>query len=153
MKKINIYTLLVLTTLTLFAFKNRLLNSEEIIPCQEITLKCLVLGREISGEHIIKNNTEYQKLILERSPHSNCGNYQLPVIDFNQYTLIGYVSSVAGCDFPEVTHEIKKTNNNYSVHINITQIGLCERNNPIEFWCLIPKISDNSLVEFKINKN
>lgn len=145
--------LLIAVAITLFAFKDRLLDNEEIIPCEEIKLKCLVLGREISGEHIVKNDTEYQKLILERSPHSSCGNYQLPAIDFNQYTLIGYISSIAGCNFPELTHEIKKTNNNYFVNINITQIGLCERNNPITFWCLIPKINDSSLVEFEINKN
>jgi hypothetical protein len=152
-KKTTLKLFVFSTVIMLFSFNHRLIQEEEIIPCQEITLKCLVLGREISGEHIIKNDIEYQNLINEKSNHSDCGNYQLSTIDFNQNTLIGYVSSIAGCNAPEIAHEILKTGNNYSINITINQMGLCERNNPVLFWCLIPKMVDSSSVIFKINKH
>ncbi|PKP44945.1 MAG: hypothetical protein CVT95_09965 [Bacteroidetes bacterium HGW-Bacteroidetes-12] len=132
----------------LFSFNNKK-QEENIIPCEEITLRCMLPGK-IGIEHIIRNNTDYQKLIQHKNPYSDCGNYQLPVIDFNNYTLIGYVGGVAGCDFPKVTHKVTKINNNYVVNVEIQQIGLCERNNSITIWCLIPKVEENASVKFNI---
>jgi len=126
---------------------------KETIHYEEITLGCLILGRDIRGEHIINNNIDYQKLLIARNLYSpDCSAYELPAIDFTKNTLIGYVSSVGGCQLPEVTKQITKINNDYSVNINIVQQGLCKRNNPIVFWGLIPKIDDNATVQFTIVK-
>lgn len=150
MEKISINSVLVILFIVLFAFKPIRNDNEEIISCEEINLGCMVLGRETQGEHVIKNNTEYQKLIQQKSPHSDCSNYQLPSIDFNDYTLIGYVSGIAGCDFPKVNHNVIKTNNNYLINIEIQQIGQCKRNNIIKIWCLIPKVEESASVKFNV---
>ena len=67
----------------------------ETIPCETPEpIGCNILGSKLEGEHVIRNNAEYQVLIEERSPHPNCVTYQLPPIDFTEHTLIGYISSV-----------------------------------------------------------
>lgn len=133
----------------LFSFKSKK-QEEEIIPCEEITLGCMILGRGTQGEHVIRNNTDYQKLIQQKSPHSDCSNYQLPAIDFYDYTLIGYVGGVAGCGEPKILHQVVKMNTNYVVNIEIQQIGFCKRMNSITIWCLIPKVGDNAAVKFNV---
>lgn len=135
--------------LLLFVFFNSLNAKveEEIINFKEITFDCLTLGRYSIGEHIVKNNIEYQKLFFY------CTKNQLPIIDFTKYTLIGYVSSVSGCQLPKVTKEINKINKTYQVDINIVKQGSCKKNNPIIFWGLIPKIDDNDDIQFTILNN
>ena len=55
----------------------------ETIPCETPEpIGCNILGSKLEGEHVIRNNAEYQVLIEERSPHPNCVTYQLPPIDF-----------------------------------------------------------------------
>lgn len=126
---------------------------KKIIDYEEITLGCLILGRDISGEHVINNNVDYQNLLLIASaPISDCANYELPTIDFTKYTLIGYISSVGGCQSPEVTKQITNIDNDCIVDVNIVQQGLCKRGNAIVFWGLIPKIDDNATVQFTIVK-
>jgi len=123
----------------------------ETIPCETPEpIGCNILGSKLEGEHVIRNNAEYQVLIEERSPHPNCVTYQLPPIDFTEHTLIGYISSVGGCDFPTVTHQINKLNENYEVKIHLTQNGLCERNNSFDIWCLVPRIPTQTRVNFEI---
>jgi len=123
----------------------------ETIPCETPEpIGCNILGSKLEGEHVIRNNAEYQVLIEERSPHPNCVTYQLPPIDFTEHTLKSYISSIAGCDFPSVTHQNNKLNENYEVNIQITRHGMCERNNPIQLWCLIPRIPAHAQVNFEI---
>lgn len=150
MKKIlQLSFLTIFFTTSMFAEKQGSLQGITI-NCEEIDIGCLILGRETTGEHIVKNNTEYQELIQFRSPHSNCDNYQLPVVDFNKYTLIGYISSIAGCDSPQISHEIRKQNNQYMINITIIQQGVCKRNNPVKVWCLIPKVDESSAIKFNV---
>lgn len=122
----------------------------EKVPCEKIEIGCLVFEKNILGQHVITNNEDYRQILEPRSPHPDCGSYQLPDIDFNQYTLIGYISSVAGCDFPKISYEAIRNNNQYSINIEIIQRGFCMRNNPVKVWCLIPKIDENSDVNFNI---
>ncbi len=151
MEKISINSALVILFIVLFAFKPIRNDNEETVPCKEITLRCMLPGK-IGVEHVIRNNTDYQKLIQYKNPYSDCDNYQLPAIDFNDYTLIGYVSGIAGCDFPKVNHNVIKTNNNYLINVEIQQIGQCKRNNPIKIWCLIPKVEESASVKFNVTK-
>ncbi len=44
---------------------------------------------------------------------SNCDLNELPLINFNKDTLIGYVSSVAGFSMLEVSYEVIGTGNSY----------------------------------------
>jgi hypothetical protein len=138
-------------TTSIFAQDHDDLLREEI-PCEDIEIGCLILGRDLGGEHIIRNNTEYQKLMDFPSPHHDCGNYQLPLIDFNKYTLLGYVSGTGGCAAPIISHTVRKQNNNRIIDIFITQQGGCKMLNSFTVWCLIPKIDENSNVNFNIIK-
>ena len=150
----NIITFISLFLLPVFLISvNAGLVENEIIDYEEITLGCLILGRDIGGEHVINNNVNYQNLLLiARAPVADCTNYELPAIDFTKHTLIGYISSIAGCQFPKITKQITNIDNNYIVNINIIQQGLCERNNHIVFWGLIPKVDNSANVQFTIVK-
>lgn len=149
MKKLKIIFIILCFTTSILAQKKESSLGEKI-PCKEIDLGCLILGREISGEHIIKNNTEYQELLEFLSPHVDCGNYQLPIIDFNSYTMVGYISSVSGCSSPQFSYKIVKYNSEYTININIVQHGFCKINNLIVLWCLIPKVNNNISSKFNI---
>lgn len=151
-KKINLIQVLFLCTMLVCAQEAQVFTGEKI-PCETPdSMRCKILGRKLEGEHVIRNNAEYQVLIEERSPHPNCVTYQLPPIDFTEHTLIGYISSVGGCGFPTVTHQINKLNGNYVVDITIiTKQGcLLEIIGPIQFWCLVPRIPNHAQVNFEI---
>lgn len=122
-------------------------QSEDVIPCEEIKLLCT---QSKEGEYVIKNDSEYQNLLKIRSSHPDCKSYKLPEIDFNKYTLIGFVSSLGGCDTPEYFYNVTKDDNMYSFNISINQKGLCKSHHSIEIWCLIPKISDISTLKYNI---
>ena len=150
----NIITFISLFLLPVFLTSvNAGLVENEIIDYKEITLGCLILGRDIAGEHVINNNVDCQNLLLiARAPVPDCINHELPAIDFTKHTLISYISSIAGCQSPEVTKQISSIGNDFIVNINIVQIGLCKRNNSIVFWGLIPKVDNSANVQFTIVK-
>ena len=146
-----VYLIFFCTTLV-WAQENQTLLGETI-PCETPEpIGCNILGSKLEGEHVIRNNAEYQVLIEERSPHPNCVTYQLPPIDFTEHTLIGYISSIGGCGFPTVTHQINKLNENYVVDITIITKQGCLREiiGPIQFWCLVPRIPAHAQVNFEI---
>jgi len=150
MKLLIINTTIAFLLILSFNLYSQVNTNEEIIQCIEFTIGCRTIHGD--GKFVIKNNDEYIKLLENnRSPHPDCINYELPYIDFNQNTLIGYESGISGCDFPTVSYQVMKTDNNYIFKINIIQKGNCKRSNLINTWCLIPKIENESMVEFKIN--
>lgn len=125
--------------------------SGEKIPCEEITIKCYQ-GRE--SKFVIRNEMEYQALLNERSPHPDCPSYQLPIIDFTTHTLLGIRTTATGCKEPTWEHNVyyDLQNNKYVFDLFITVYEECARGNPVKIWCLVPKIKDNDLVDFKISK-
>ena len=152
MKKVlKLSFVIYISTNLLFAQEQKTSQGEKI-PCKEISIGCLMLGRDLDGEHVIRNDTEYQKLLDFPSPHSNCGSYKLPPIDFTKYTLIGYISGIAECKLPKVVHQVSKKNNNYTINITIMQQGICKMNNSIKLWCLIPKINESSILDFQVKR-
>ena len=137
-KKINLVQVLFLCT-TLVCAQEPQVFTGETIPCETPeSMRCKILGSKLEGEHVIRNNAEYQVLIEERSPHPNCVTYQLPPIDFTEHTLIGYISSIGGCGFPTVTHQINKLNENYVVDITIITKQGCLRGNHCPYTILVP---------------
>jgi hypothetical protein len=146
MMKKSILTLIIISiAIMLFSFNHRLIQEEEIIPCQEITIKC---AQGAHGNFVIKNQVEYDALLNVRSPHSDCGSYQLPPVDFDQYTLLGVDDGSAGCEFPKLEHKITKTDNVYSFNYTVKQQWICKVGFRFSIWCLIPKIDEKSIVEF-----
>lgn len=117
-----------------------------IIPCQNIEIKCT---QSPGGNHIINNEAEYKDLLSERSPHSACAGYELPPIDFTQYTLFGIVDGSAGCKTPKVDYNISKyPDDTYAFNLNVGQIGKCKILLHIDIWCLTQKIDT---ITFNIN--
>jgi len=125
-------------------------KAQEIIPCTKITFECAQIP---GGNYFINNDTTYHELFQVRTPHPNCLGYSFPNIDFSQYSLLGIITSTGGCSSPKTKYSIiKNFENNYTYNLNIEQQGLCKIHFRIEIWCLIPKIADNSIVDFKIIK-
>lgn len=151
MKIISVTLLLSIVTLALWGGRLNQQNDVIQIPCEDIVLKCNQIRH---GNYIINNNVEYQDLLTIRSLHPDCGNYELPLIDFNSYTLLGVFTSTAGCSNPIISHVVTKNTatNDFVLAVNSTQRGLCERNWKIEIWCLIPKVTDSSKIKFNIVK-
>jgi hypothetical protein len=151
MNKIQITLLFTIGALTLLGFKSKQQCEVIKIPCEEIKLKCTQTRH---GNFIVNSDIEFQDLLTIRSPHPDCDTYELPPIDFNSYTLLGVVTSTAGCSPPIINHFVtKQTNTNeYVLNVNSKQSGLCERNWGIKIWCLIPKVTDISKIKFNIVK-
>lgn len=144
--KTNNYLLLLIVGVSL---SGELFSQEvgEMVPCKEILIMCSQIH---PAENVIRNNMEYQKLLNVRSPHPDCGSYILPEIDFSQFTLLGIDFGVAGCKEPIITYTvIKLSNGNYKFIVDIKQQGYCKINFSHNIWCLIPKIDENVIVEFK----
>jgi len=125
------------------------INAQEIIPCKKITFKCAQI---YGGNYFINNDAIYHEIFQVRSPHPACLDYSFPVIDFSQYSLLGIVTSTGGCSAPKINYSvIKNSDNNYIYELNIEQQGPCELCFGVKVWCLIPKIADICVVDFKIN--
>ena len=125
------------------------INAQEIIPCKKITFKCAQI---YGGNYFINNDAIYHEIFQVRSPHPACLDYSFPIIDFSQYSLLGIVTSTGGCSAPKINYwVIKNSDNNYIYELNIEQQGYCKVNFGVEVWCLIPKIADSCVVDFKIN--
>ncbi len=124
------------------------INAQEIIPCEKITFKCDQIPE---GNYFINNDTTYHALFQVRSLHPACLNYSFPIIDFSQYSLLGIITSTGGCSSPKIEYSItKNSDNNYIYELNIEQQGLCKRGFGVRVWCLIPKIANNSIIDFNI---
>ena len=123
----------------------------EPVTCESISIMCT---QSPQGEYILRNNEEYQALLTVMSPHPDCGSYTLPEIDFNEHTLIGFISSISGCESPDVSYVIEEGDgDNYTFTVSVVRKGLCERNNPIIIWCLIPKLEEGATMNFIVDIN
>ena len=124
---------------------------QQEVQMTQIELGCRVLGSTSNEEHIIRSDVEYQALFNNRSLHPDCMNYQTPKVDFQDHTLIGFVSSVAGCKQPTVSYRVMKERGDYLVEIDVIQQGLCKPKNIIDIWFLIPHVEADSQVRFDID--
>ena len=122
-------------------------DSVEVIQSEKIQLMCT---QSPEGEYIIRNNLEYQQLLDERSTHPNCDTYELPLIDFEKYVLIGYVSGVSGCSPPDVSHIVTRKKEVFLCSIIVHKVGGCKLNNTFAFWVLLPKQYKKLNIDFEI---
>ncbi len=142
--KFNKITLLLIVSILL----SIQIKAQEIIPCTKVSCKC---AQTSEGNYFINNNTTYHELFQIRSQHPACLDYSFPVIDFSQYSLLGIVTSTGGCSSPKIEYSItKNSDNNYIYELNIEQQGCCKPKLGVKVWCLIPKIADNSIIDFNI---
>jgi hypothetical protein len=141
--------MLLITKLFLPLLFQFLTQTESVtIEPEPVTIMCTQLRH---GEYVIRNNIEYQELLKVRSPHPDCGSYELPPFDFENNLLIGIKTSVAGCGYPEVKTEYILQKDTLFITSNIKQIGMCKRGNPINIWSKIPLSKKIEYVRFKKN--
>ena len=122
----------------------------EEIPFEEINLGCHISG---GSTYYINSLEEFKKLWKD---HANCYAFDMPKIDFEKYSLIGYQTSSGGCEPPIFNQKILKDNftNVYEITIQVTEKGLCKALFQIYKWSLVPKINSSiGSVHFNIKKN
>ncbi len=109
-----------------------------VVPCEAIIIKCT---QPTPGNYFINSFKEYNDSIIKKSSYSECSDYDLPDIDFEKYSLLGFVCSVGGCDDPQIKYTVVRniTFEKEEFNIDVSVIGECLRNNLVEVWCIIPK--------------
>lgn len=118
------------------------------VKCIEVEIKCVTK----EGNYIIHNQVEYNDLLNKKFGHPLCENVQLPVVDFNNYDLLGVVVSIEGVKpYIETNLVYDTTTNKFHHNSNVITYGKFAKNNILSHWCLIPKLRDNQTVQF--NKN
>ena len=124
----------------------RILVAFEEIP----KLNCL-----ITGEHVIRTQEAYDALdcrgILSTTLATRDTVTVRPVINFETHTLLGKLTRATGCS-REYDRSVTKNGEGtkYLYKIVITETGLCK---PLEInnnWILVPVISPDAVVGFKV---
>ena len=122
---------------------------------QEFDLLCLGTGGD--REFVIRTQSDYQHFIdispdLHPNPFLPCVDYEFPVIDFSQMSLLGKSVTGGGCSF-EVKKEVLRNDNERTVTYSITSIftGTCEKAIHNNNFILVPKIPEDYTVKFEVS--
>lgn len=100
---------------------------------------------------VIRNQSDYEKLLAVRSPHPDCKDYVLPPINFERYLLIGIRRSSAGL-YVTFDKQITYENNVFLINYQITQHGSEERLNHTTKYFLLEKLHPMPNVRFNYKK-
>lgn len=113
----------------------------------------------LSEGFVIADNKEYQELtdsmrINPINPNVNCDTASLVYINFSEYSLIGIMTTYGTCDTIK-RKVLFDDSNNYIYNVDIKEYtGSCNLMLVMNLnLALIPKIPDNHIVEFEINKH
>ena len=108
-------------------------------------------------EFVVRTQAEYQRLIdtspdLHPNPFLPCIEYEFPVIDFSQKTLLGKSFTGGGCS-SEVKKKVLRNDKGREViySINVSFKGTCEMGISHNNFILVPKIPEGYIVKFEIN--
>lgn len=114
-------------------------------------LSCISPSDLRDSEFIINSDQEYQALLDYKSPSPRCEDFQLPSIDFSQYTLLGKYAQGSGCSIDFVRKIYKDNSNNKIIYsIKVDEKGLCKKLGMSMNWVLIPKVPSDYTVEFEV---
>ena len=104
-----------------------------------------------SLEFIINSEKDYQNLLQYRSPADYCDDFQLPSVDFSQFTLLGKYADGSGCAI-DFVREIYRDDVNKEIIYSITVVeeGTCKMMGVSMNWALVPKISPDYTVRFEV---
>lgn len=144
-------TLLILTSCKNEEERIELISQEAtyeptIVTCIDIDIICI---QKLQSSYLIRNDKEYKELLNYRSSHPDCPNYELPYINFNTHTLLGYHTVVGGCSAPKVQKILIKNSTNYIFRVSIEQEGACKIAQSVSVWCLVPKINNNESISYE----
>ena len=104
-----------------------------------------------SGNHIINSFTELKAMQTKfySNPSDTCHQAELPNIDFEKYTLLGYYKEASGCSLgyqPKVRKSIIRKKYIYKVKVNSS--GNCAKLDFSSNWILVPKLPKGYTVKF-----
>lgn len=117
-------------------------------------LDCFYNDQDLGfDEAVIKDLASYQGLANLIKDNGTCEADSLPSIDFSKYTLIGKYVTGGGCSF-ELEREVYDDAETKTItyHIVAESKGECALFGFSWNWMLIPSISDDYLVQFKIDR-
>lgn len=107
------------------------------------------------SEVIIKNEEAYQDFgnTVRIHPYNlNCDTADLPMIDFNKYSLIGKYTSGGGCSVSYTRQVFRdEKNKKYIYEISAEYSGTCRMLIININWALIPKIPKGYTIEFRVS--
>ena len=113
-------------------------------------LSCIIAQND---EYIINSEQEYRELLDHKVSTPECMNFQLPPIDFSQYTLLGKYAYGSGCS---VNFERKiyrdEANKRIIFFIKVNGEGHCEIIVGKMNWVLVQKIPSEYSVIFKVER-
>ncbi len=121
---------------------------------EELDLQCLGTGG--AREFVARTQAEYQHFIdtspdLHPNPFLPCVDYEFPVINFSQKTLLGRTITGGGCT-SEVKKDVLRNDYEQTVIYSITTIftGTCERAITDNNFILVPKIPEDYTIKFEV---
>ncbi len=102
------------------------------------------------GKLIIKSSVELLSITDSNCynlPEAGYSSYP-PVIDFNEYTLLGFWTT-GQCETKFIREVLKnETDNKYTYTITVKDCGTCKSERYDANLVLVPKISDGFMVDF-----
>jgi len=103
---------------------------------------CLILTGNSSQMKVLFSNENFQAL-------DNCNT--VPVIDFDQYTLIGGRINVTSTSNEIASVNLSLLDNKYKVEVNLGACTECEPHGFIYFWRVFPKLEYGYTYDFDVN--
>lgn len=120
----------------------QLIDMNEKLTCIDLDLR--------DSQFIINADAEYQVLLDHKSPSPECENFELPSIDFSQYTLLGKYAQGGGCSIDFVRKAYKGDSNKKLIYsIRVVGKGDCLLLVTSMNWALVPKVPSDK-VEFEV---
>ena len=134
--------------------ENRLIENntqdQDVIEFVPIDVNCIWKLKEGMNGVVIRSREEYEYVFSTSKHNSECVFEDLPDIDFERYTLFGFVSYTGGCDKPEIDYEFRRSSSvKIDFNLSIQEIGTCRVRRILTIWCLLPKQEDG--VRFEIH--
>lgn len=125
-------------------------NSQELVEYELIDISCLNLISNKTNQFVINSETEFketQSIKINGTYGANCNS--IPKIDFEKYTLIGFIIKTGGCSKPVFNFQITTKNKEYIVKCTATIDGMCRRLWTESFWVLTKKIPIDQMIKFE----
>lgn len=103
------------------------------------------------NEFIIDDKDSYLDLFTRPHPTEYCQNFQIPEIDFENRTLLGYYSTIQGCSLKyRRTLMADPDEKEYIYTIYYRNEGDCEKTISYMHWMSIPQLPSDYSVRFEL---
>ncbi len=117
------------------------------IPYETLDFSCFEVDE---GTYIINSQSELQAVFSKRNWKEECENIPLAEVDFEKYTILGFVRGSSGCSRSKLRMAIRKNKSKKEITLSgrIKYTGDCMMYVYYIRWCLIEKIPEDYQVKF-----